>query len=501
MKRYLFLLPVAVYIVLALILQPALAQTETPTPPPTPTLALTATPTPEEGGDTPGGDTPGGESPDSDIPRVHVVQSGETLTTIAELYGTTVEVLQQLNNISDPELLFAGQELIVPGGGGTAVSAVYTIQVGDSLQGLAADFNTTTQAIAEANQLVNPAYLVAGQSLTIFSRTGSAEAQPLTGRPHVVGTGDTLLMIAARYNQSPAAIIAANDLSIPTYLKPGQRLRIPGDGRYQYLPGQWAAIRVHPASVVQGQTLAVYVEHLELGQPSGEFLGQSLRFIPSGDNGFVALVGIDAFTAPGDQPLFLGGIGNQPWQTFRQNIRINSGNYEPQFIPVPEEQSHLLAPEVRSEEDAFLATIFSQYSEAQLWEGLFQLPISNSVVTAGYGGPRSYNGGPIEIYHTGIDFSGAVGTPIYAPANGRVVFSDTIALRGTVLIIDHGLGVMSGFYHLSKIHVPVGELVGAGQLIAEGGSTGLSTGPHLHWDVRVMNVTVNPLQWTTEPFP
>jgi murein DD-endopeptidase MepM/ murein hydrolase activator NlpD len=123
------------------------------------------------------------------------------------------------------------------------------------------------------------------------------------------------------------------------------------------------------------------------------------------------------------------------------------------------------------------------------------------VVTAGYGDARSYNGGPIEIYHTGIDFSGGVGTPIYAPANGRVVYSDTITLRGTVLIIDHGHGVMSGFYHLSKILVPVGELVGAGQLVAEGGNTGLSTGPHLHWDLRVMNVTVNPLQWTQEIFP
>jgi murein DD-endopeptidase MepM/ murein hydrolase activator NlpD len=226
-----------------------------------------------------------------------------------------------------------------------------------------------------------------------------------------------------------------------------------------------------------------------------------LRFSPSGDNGFVALAGIDAFTTPGDYPLVLGGIGDQPWQTFRQNIRINSGNYETQFVTVPEALNPLLDPQVRAQDDALLATIYSQYSEVQLWEGLFQLPISNSVVTGGYGGPRYYNGGPIEIYHTGIDFSGAVGTPIYAPANGRVVFSDTTPLRGNVLIIDHGLGVMSGFYHLSKILIPVGELVGAGQVVAEGGSTGLSSGPHLHWDVRVLNVTVNPLQWTTEPFP
>ena len=479
MKRFLILIPIILYLLLALIFQPVIAQTEVPTP----TLA------------------PEVSQGDDDIPRVHIVQSGETLTTIANLYGTTVEVLQQLNNISDPSLVFAGQELIVPGGGGSVVAASYTIQLGDTLQGLAAEFNTTTQAIAESNLLVNPAYLVVGQPLTILSRTGSAEAQPLTGTAHVVEPGDTLLTIAAQYNRSPAAIISANNLSLPVYLTRGQRLRIPGDGRYQYLPGRWETVQLHPISIIQGQTLAIYIEHLDSGQPGGQFLDQSLRFSPAGDNGYVALVGIDAFTAPGDYPLILSGIGQQPWQTFRQNIRINSGNYESQSIPIPAELSYLLAPEIRAEDDAFLATIYNQFSEAQLWDGLFQLPISNTIITAGYGGPRSYNGGPIEIYHTGIDFSGAVGSPIYAPANGRVVFSDTTTLRGNVLIIDHGLGVMSGFYHLSKINVPVGELVGAGQLVAEGGSTGLSTGPHLHWDVRVMNVTVNPLQWTTEPFP
>ncbi len=488
MKRYLFLLPILSLAILALIFQPVLAQTESPTPTLIPTLAPTPTPS----------FTPG---PNGDIPLVHIVQSGETLTTIADLYSTTVEVLQQLNNISDPELVFAGQELIVPGGGGSAVATSYVVQLGDTLSNLAADFNTTTIAIAQANQLINPYHLVSGQPLTIFSRTGSAAPQPRTGTPHMVQSGDTLLTIAAQYNQSPAAIIAANDLSIPTYLLPGQRLRIPSDSRYQTLPGQWAAIGLHPVSAVQGQTLAIYAEHLTVGQPSGEFLGQSLRFSPFGERGYVALVGIDAFTPPGDHPLFLTGIGEQPWRPFRQNIRIGSGNYGTQAITIPENLSHLLAPEIRADEDTFLATVFSQFNEAQLWDGLFQMPISNTIVTADYGAARSYNGGPIEIYHTGIDFSGGIGTPIFAPANGRVVYSNTTSIRGNVLIVDHGLGVMSGFYHLSKILVPVGELVSAGQLIAEGGNSGLSSGPHLHWDLRIMNVTVNPLQWTEESFP
>jgi murein DD-endopeptidase MepM/ murein hydrolase activator NlpD len=251
--------------------------------------------------------------------------------------------------------------------------------------------------------------------------------------------------------------------------------------------------------------LAVYVEHLQPGTPTGEFIGQSLHFSPyaggSEAGGYVALVGLDAFTEPGYYTFILGGSGDQPWRPFRQTVRVGSAGFGTELIAIPEDQNHLLAPEVRTEEDAFLATIFGQFTDTQLWEGLFQLPVTNTIVTSGYGNARSYNGGPFDIFHTGIDFSGIVGTSIYAPANGRVVFSDTTNLRGNVLIVDHGLGIMTGFYHLSRILVPVGELVTAGQVIAEGGSTGLSSGPHLHWDLRVLNVPVNPLQWTEEMFP
>lgn len=99
-----------------------------------------------------------------------------------------------------------------------------------------------------------------------------------------------------------------------------------------------------------------------------------------------------------------------------------------------------------------------------------------AVITARHGETRSYNGGPVYVYHSGVDFAGTIGTPILAPANGTVVFNDLLELRGNTVILDHGQGIFSAYYHLSQTFVAVGDPVTAGQTIASGGSTGLSAG-------------------------
>jgi len=95
----------------------------------------------------------------------------------------------------------------------------------------------------------------------------------------------------------------------------------------------------------------------------------------------------------------------------------------------------------------------------------------------------------------------AAGVPVYAPARGVVVLAEPLAVRGQAVILDHGWGVFSGFWHLSQIDVTVGQEVERGQPIGLVGNTGLSTGPHLHWEVQVRSVPVDPVQWTKESFP
>jgi len=447
--------------------------------------------------------TPGAEEPVG--PTEHVVQEGENLTIIARQYDVSVEDLLLINGLNEDDIIHPGQRLTIPSETGDAVAAAYSVQVGDTLESLALRFNTTPAEIAGPNRLVSPHSLYAGQTLSIVSKTGSAAPRPITGTLHLVQAGETLLALAARYGLSRERIAATNNLSPPARLYPGMRLRIPATGdasaaTYHVLPGGWQRIFARPTPIAQGQTMSVYVEHALPGEPRGAFAGQTLRFAPYGQ-GYVAIVGLDAFAETGRYPLQLEGVGQRNWWPFSQDVQVTSGNYPTQTITVPAELEPLLDPAIRAEEDAFLSDIYGTFSPEQQWQGPFQLPVTNTVVTAGYGGIRSYNGGPFDIFHTGVDFSGSVGTPIAAPAAGTVVFSDTLQLRGNTLIIDHGLGVMSGYYHLSEIMAGVGDRVEPGQVIGLGGNTGLSTGPHLHWELRIMDVPVDGLQWTEAALP
>ncbi|MCA9872547.1 MAG: LysM peptidoglycan-binding domain-containing protein [Ardenticatenaceae bacterium] len=439
----------------------------------------------------------GGEAP---IPFVHHVQEGENLTFIATTYGISVGDLLAANGLGEDALLAIGQPLIIPGREGQPVETTYIVQAGDTLAAVAADFNTSLTAVARSNHLINPHQeLTVGQALSVTSRTGSEAAAGLTGTPTVVAPGETLTLVAARTGTSVEDLMAANGLDTGVVF-PGQRLRIPGDQPYRALPGTWVDVRIRPSALQQGSAVSVYVENLLDGLPTGQLAGHSLHFAPQGD-GYVALAGLDAFTEPGTYTLELGGSGSQPWPPLSQKVTVASAGYGTQYITIPEELSALLDPALRQNEDAFLDTIYTRFSDTQLWDGLFQAPVTTTVVTAPYGDSRSYNDGPIEIFHTGVDFAGGIGTPILAPANGVVVYANELELRGNTVILDHGLGVMTAYFHLSEILVNEGEKVTTGQPLGLGGSTGLSNGPHLHWDLRVNGVAVDGMQWTTTTFP
>ena len=125
------------------------------------------------------------------------------------------------------------------------------------------------------------------------------------------------------------------------------------------------------------------------------------------------------------------------------------------------------------------------------WTQVFQWPAKGRI-SGVYGSQRILGGVPRNP-HAGLDIAAPAGTPVYSPAAGVVrLANDRMSLEGSVIMIDHGFGVTSSFLHLSRNDVVVGERVARGQLIGAIGTTGRSTGPHLHWALSWGDVKVDP---------
>lgn len=125
--------------------------------------------------------------------------------------------------------------------------------------------------------------------------------------------------------------------------------------------------------------------------------------------------------------------------------------------------------------------------------GIFVYPV-NGRITSGFGNRRH----PIlgrNRFHAGVDFGASHGTPIYAADSGKVIFSGWYGGYGRAVIVDHGGGITTLYAHASRLYVSVGQAVTRGQAIAAIGSTGLSTGPHLHFEVRQNGNPVNPMAY------
>ncbi len=259
-------------------------------------------------------------------------------------------------------------------------------------------------------------------------------------------------------------------------------------------------------SIAPGEPLAVTVSWDAGGaQPTSinvEVNGEAKQiFISEGKA--VALWGVPLGSEPGSVPVKVSITDDHERVVqLEQTVTVSEDTREIEELNLSSSTTDVITPEGRELEQTTLDAAYALSSERPFpqWSEPFMQPTEGRF-TSPFGLPRRYVAGGNISYHFGTDIASPEGTAIYATNAGRVLVADFYPIKGGLVVIDHGASVYSLYFHQSKLHVKVGEIVSRGQLIGEIGTTGLSTGPHLHWEMRVNQVATNPMTWVGKVLP
>jgi len=274
-------------------------------------------------------------------------------------------------------------------------------------------------------------------------------------------------------------------------------------GRSLIVLGFWLGL----AALVWGDELRLQPQMIAPGEvalarwiASGPTAGE-LRFndkpipLEPGEEGGWALFGLDLEAAPGDYPVFLRLPGGTERQVGTLNVTAKKRPEERLTLPKayvsPQDPAVLQRIE---RESKLLRQIFSVRSPGPLPKA-FALPVADPMGSP-FGLRRILNGQP-RSPHAGVDFRSPRGTVVGAAAAGRVVFTGDLYYTGLTVLVDHGDGLYSLYCHLESLDCAPNQPVALGSPLGRVGSSGRSTGPHLHWGVRLRGDRVDPLTLTT----
>ena len=429
---------------------------------------------------------------------IYVVQSGDTLNSIALRFGISADDLQSANGITDPNALDIGQRLVIPGLEDiSGLLTSETLPIGASLQNLTRQYSLSKNNLIFLNRLTSPSETIAGVSFIIPINEGQDPLTPLTP----IKNDQTLLETAIRTGTSPWKLIEHNQLAAAWDILLGETLfDLKEEAQDQPNPLFIQSISLNNLPVIQGETLQIAVLAESAVELTGTFADRELNFFSDDEENYFSFHGIHALTEPGPYPLQItAGLYDGTTQQIYQLVLVEEGGYGNEWVNVPEEY---LDETVIIEEDAYLEPILNRVSPERHWQGQFQYPVDEPCVNSSFGQRRDYNNGGLYFYHTGMDFGVcAQNLNIYAPADGEVVLAEELTIKGKAVLIDHGWGVLSGYWHLSEFNVQTGDFIKTGDLIGQIGNTGRSAGPHLHFEMDVTGTPVNPRTWLEQEFP
>ncbi|UQN05851.1 M23 family metallopeptidase [Deinococcus sp. QL22] len=348
---------------------------------------------------------------------------------------------------------------------GAAGAASYTVKAGDTLYSVARANSTTVAELTRVNRLTGTT-LEIGQVLTL---PGSA----------------------------PSRVPSAPAVVTPAPITPAQ----PSTGTSSL---QGVTVRV-PASLRMGEGFTLRLSGARAGQATVRFpseLGEDVRrpaevLKPVGAAGEFVVPGrvVLGKTTPVVYEVSVGG------DLMRGRIPVTALDQPIQHLNLPNSVTNKLQDPARAAEEAAVEKAYARRTP-QVWSRPFAPALATARGTSsGFGQPRTYKAGGPVAYHYGTDFPAPSGTPILAVNDGTVVIAGKYPVRGGLVVVDHGAGVVSMYFHQSRVLAKVGQKVTRGEKIGEVGTTGLSAGPHLHLEVRVRGEATNPSGWMNRLWP
>ncbi|MGD9560219.1 MAG: M23 family metallopeptidase, partial [Oscillospiraceae bacterium] len=219
-------------------------------------------------------------------------------------------------------------------------------------------------------------------------------------------------------------------------------------------------------------------------------LGMS-RFTPAGEGAWFAAVPVGNTRAPGDYAVTVQA-GEAQWEAV---VTVLPFEFDEQnlIIDVTDPQiTEANSPAAYEEYRQKIPPLFETADDERYWDGVFEWPATGWISTT-FGSIRYTNSDwDNPRFHWGMDIAAAEGSPVAAPANGRVVLAEYLLNTGNTIVIEHGGGLKSYYYHMFQLNVEAGDMVQKGDGLGQVGSTGYSTGAHLHFEIRIGNQAISP---------
>ncbi len=265
--------------------------------------------------------------------------------------------------------------------------------------------------------------------------------------------------------------------------------------------GHGTTVVLHPAPGVRALSVTLEDDDGEMLSRAGGFQIFPLRDVPV----WTAMLGIPDDLPAGEYTVRALALKDEEMIELSSSLDVQDYEFHSMEIALSPAMTSLRRdpdPERVEQARELRALLASHRQEGLYYKGRFEIPVEYRRRSAGFGDRRVYryhDGESATAVHAGIDMAAPTGEPVKAAGGGRVALSEDRVISGNSVVIEHLPGVYSIYYHLDELVVTAGDIVRRGEHIGTVGATGLATGPHLHWELRVGGVAVDPDQFVEEP--